>query len=56
MAKNVNTLIPNLHSTGIKYDLLGFCETWLKPSNVDCYGIQGYTHEYLTTDDRAGGS
>jgi hypothetical protein len=53
--KNLNTLIPTLHSSGLHFDILGFSETWLKPSNVDCYGIPGYSHESITRPDKSGG-
>ena len=53
--KNLNTLIPTLHSSGTKFDILGFTETWLKSSNADCYGIHGYSHEFLTRGEKAGG-
>ena len=53
--KNLNTLIPTLHSSGLNFDILVFSETWLKPSNADAYGITGYSHEFITHPEKPGG-
>jgi hypothetical protein len=53
--KNLNTLIPTLHSSGLNFDILGFSETWLKASNADAYGIPGYSHEFITRPEKPGG-
>jgi exonuclease III len=53
--KIFDTLLPTIHASGIHFNLISLSETWLRPSNVDCYGIQGYAHEYLTRGDKAGG-
>ena len=49
--KNLDTFLATLHSSSLEVDLLTFSETWLKPANADCYGIQGYSHEYLTREN-----
>jgi hypothetical protein len=53
--KYFDKLIPTLHTTGTTFDILALSETWLKPLNADCYGMEGYEHEYLTRNDRPGG-
>jgi hypothetical protein len=55
LPKFFDTLIPTLHASGIHFNLISLSETWLKPSNADCYGIQGYAHEYLTRREKPGG-
>ena len=52
--KNLDTFTTSLHSANMNIDLLAFTETWLKPSNADCFGITGYRHEFITRDDRMG--
>jgi exonuclease III len=52
---NLDTFIATLHSSSMEIDLITFSETWLKSSNADYHGIQGYTHEYLTRETRPGG-
>jgi hypothetical protein len=52
--KNLNMLIPTLHSSGLTFDVLGFTETWLRPNNADCFGIPGYTHTFLTRPTQSG--
>jgi hypothetical protein len=37
------------------FDIIILSETWLKPYNVDIYKLDGYNHEYITRDDKAGG-
>jgi hypothetical protein len=53
--KNLDLLIATLQASSMEIDLIGVTETWLKPDNADSYGIQGYTHEYLTRDKQGGG-
>jgi hypothetical protein len=43
--KNVDTFITTLHTSNMSMDILAFTETWLKTSNADCFGINGYTHQ-----------
>ena len=35
--------------------IIGLTETWLKPHNVDCFSIKGYSHEYNLRPNRVGG-
>jgi hypothetical protein len=53
--KNLDTFITTLHSINMEMDVIAFTETWLKASNADCYGMNGYTHEYITREGRPGG-
>jgi hypothetical protein len=53
--KNVDKLVTTLHTINTNFDILALSETWLKPMNADCYGINGYSHEFLTITDRMGG-
>ena len=52
---NFDTLLPTIHSSEITFNIIALSETWLKPSNADCYGIPGYAHEYLTRGSKPGG-
>jgi len=53
--KNFDKLIPTLHTSGTTFDILALSETWLKPLNAECYGMEGYTHEFMTRNNRPGG-
>jgi exonuclease III len=53
--KNLDTFKTTLYSSQLKFDLLTFSETWLKESNADAHGIQGYNHEFITRENRPGG-
>jgi hypothetical protein len=53
--KNLITLIPTLHASNINFNIIALSETWLNPGNADCYGIQDFSHEYLTRGDKVGG-
>ena len=37
------------------FPTIGLTETWLKPHNVDCFLIKGYSHEYNIRPMRTGG-
>jgi hypothetical protein len=53
--KNLETLVTTLESSNMDMDIIGLSETWLKASNADSYGIKGYSHEFLTREDKPGG-
>jgi hypothetical protein len=53
--KNLDTFLSTLHASNMKMDIITFTETWLKNGNASCYGIPGFSHEYLIRQDRAGG-
>ena len=36
------------------FPIIGLTEMWLKPHNVDCFFIKGYSHEYNLRPKRAG--
>ncbi len=46
-----------LFMSNIKYNFtfIGFSETWLKSSNVDCYNITNYCHEFDVRTIKNGG-
>jgi hypothetical protein len=52
---NQDTFTATLHASNMKPDLIGFSETWLTPSNADCYTMPGYNHEFLTRENKLGG-
>ena len=35
--------------------MIGLTETWLNPSNIDAYGIDGYNHVGITRSNKHGG-
>ena len=37
------------------FSIIGFTETWLKPSNIETFGIAGYNHVGLTRQSGKGG-
>ena len=37
------------------FSVIGFTETWLKPSNIETFGITGYNHVGLTRQNGKGG-
>ena len=38
-----------------EFSVIGFSETWLKDTNVDCYSLQGYDSEHTYRIDKTGG-
>jgi hypothetical protein len=53
--KNFNKLQPVLQQSQVKYNLIALTETWLKDSNADTFGLNNYTHEFLTRTNKNGG-
>ena len=47
-----NTLLDTLDHT---FSVLGLTETWLKSYNASLFNIDGYTHEFLTRENKTGG-
>lgn len=37
------------------FSVIGLSETWLKSTNVDLYGVDGYCMEYKVREDKTGG-
>ena len=37
------------------FSVIGFSETWLNSSNIDTYGIDGYSHVGITRESGKGG-
>ena len=38
-----------------RFSVIGLTETWLNPSNIDAYGIDGYNHIGITRSNQNGG-
>jgi hypothetical protein len=55
MAKNYRMFQNTLAIIDTKFDVIILSETWLKPYNVDIYKLDGYTHEFITRNNKAGG-
>ena len=44
-----------LNDLDYTFPIIGLTKTWLKPHNIDCYVIKGYSHEYNIRPKRTGG-
>ena len=55
MATNLDKLKLFIEDLDFTFPIIGITETWLKPHNVDCHFINGYSHEYDIRSNRAGG-
>ena len=53
--RNLSSLQTYLNNLDIQFSVIGISETWLKPYNVDCYGMDGYKEEHLYRSERMGG-
>jgi hypothetical protein len=53
--QNYSPFTTFLHTLDHPFSLLGLTETWLKPHNAQLFNIDGYTHEFLTRDNKVGG-
>jgi hypothetical protein len=53
--KNLDNFIATMHTSKMDLDIIVFSETWLKPSNANCYGIIGFDHEFSTREHKTGG-
>ena len=53
--KNLDNFIATMHASKMDLDIIVFSETWLKPSNANCYGIIGFDHEFSTREHKTGG-
>ena len=38
-----------------RFSVIGLIETWLNPSSIDAYGIDGYNHIGITRSNQNGG-
>ena len=52
-----NGNLKNKHNRHVNhiFSIIGFTETWLKPSNIETFGIAGYNHVGLTRQSGKGG-
>ena len=53
--KNLHTLQKFMENLSFKFTAIGISETWLNRDNVDCYGIPGYSHNYIHREQKRGG-
>ena len=54
MATNVDKLKLFIDALEYTSPIIGITETWLKAYNVDCYCINGYSHEYDIRTNKTG--
>jgi hypothetical protein len=47
-----DTLLNSLNHT---FSFIGLTETWLKPHNASLFNIPGYSHKFLTRENKPGG-
>ena len=52
---NVDHFNQFLNGLDIDFSILAFSETWLKPHNEHCYGVNGYNAEHNSRLNKAGG-
>ena len=45
---NLTGSMPYMSNVNHIFSIIGFTETWLKPSNIETFGIAGYNHVELT--------
>jgi len=50
-----NELIVYLKALNCEFTVIELCETWLKESNCDLYGIKGYVSEFKCRQGKSGG-
>jgi hypothetical protein len=57
MPRNLDEFQLLLREISYNFKIIGITETWLTESNCDCYGMNGYKHEYLCRKEgkRGGG-
>ena len=52
---NLTAFMTYMSNVKCDFSIIGFSETWLNSSNIDTYGIDGYSHVGLTREMRKGG-
>ena len=52
---NFTSFLSSLDILDHHFSVIGLTETWLKPSNISAYGIDGYHHTGLTRLNNQGG-
>ena len=52
---NLSAFLSLIDSLDYCFTVIGLSETWLNPSNVSTYGINGYNHVYQTRCTSRGG-
>ena len=52
---NLSSLLSDMENLDHRFSVIGLTETWLNPSNIDAYGIDGYNHIGITRSNKNGG-
>ena len=52
---NLSSLLSDMENLDHRFSVIGLTETWLNPSNIDAYGIEGYNHIGITRSNQNGG-
>ena len=52
---NLSSLLSDMENLDHRFSVIGLTETWLNPSNIDAYGIDGYNHIGITRSNQNGG-
>lgn len=53
--RNLDNFEKYIASLDIHFSLIALSETWLKPENEHCYGLEGYTAEHNVRKVKVGG-
>ena len=55
LKKNFDNIVMYLNTFAFSFDILLFCETWLRDSECSLFSIPGYTGHFVCRQDRIGG-
>ena len=55
LSANLTGFMSYMSNVNPIFSIIGFTETWLKPSNIEMFGIAGYNHVGLTRQSGKGG-
>ena len=55
MNANSESIFGHIHSLGLKFDILGFCETFLNSETEKLYGVSDYKSYHANRIHRSGG-
>ena len=51
---NLSSLLSDMENLDHRYSVIGLTKTWLNPSNIDAYGIDGYNHIGIARSNQNG--
>ena len=51
----LSSLLSDMENLDHRFSVIELTETWLNPSNIDAYGIDGYNHIGITRSSQNGG-